>query len=60
MLNSGTSKLDQILNMGQFMNNHNGIGYSGITDLVATMSNTMFVKAAAETKNTPVLVRILI
>ena len=60
MLNSRTSKLDQILNMGQFMYNQNGIGYSGITDLVATMSNTVFVKVAAETKNTPVLVRILI
>ena len=54
MLNSGTTKLDQILNMRQSMNNKNVIGYSGVVNLVAITSNTVFVKTVAKTKNIPV------
>ena len=55
MLNSTTTKLDQILNMGQSMNNKNGIGYSGVIDSVATTSNTVFVKAAPTTVKQPLV-----
>ena len=51
MLNSGTTKLDQILNMRQSMSNRNGLGYTAIADSVATMSKTMFVKATPTTVN---------
>ena len=54
MLNSGITKLDQILNMGQSMNNMNRIGYSGVADSIATMSNTLFVKAASTTAKQPI------
>ena len=45
MLNSRTTKLDHILNIGQSMNNQNGIGFSDVIDSVATKSKTVFVKA---------------
>ena len=43
MLNSGSTKLDQILTMGQF--SKHGLRYNGTTNTVATASKTMFVKA---------------
>ena len=51
MLNSGTKKLDYILNMGQSMCNQNGLGYVGITNTIATISKTVFVKYAPTTTN---------
>ena len=36
------------------MNNKNVIGYSGVVNLVAITSNTVFVKTVAKTENTPV------
>ena len=48
-LNSSTQNLDQILSMGQSVNNRNGLGYTGVTSDVATTTKTMFVKAAATT-----------
>ena len=50
MLNFGTLKLDQILNMGQ--SSGNGLGYMGITNTIAKMSIIVFVKVAAKTENT--------
>ena len=43
MLNSGTTKLDQILIMGQ--SNKHGLGYTGTTNIVAITPKTVFVKA---------------
>ena len=51
MLNSGTSSLKQILNMGQSVCNRNGLGYIGVTNDVATTSKIVFVKATATTQN---------
>ena len=44
MLNSTTTKLDQIMTMGQ--SSKNGLGYIGITNTIATMPKTVFVKAS--------------
>ena len=49
MLNFGTTKLDQILTIGQ--SSKNGLGYIGVTSDVATSSNTVFVKAAPTPAN---------
>ena len=51
MLNSGTLNLEQILNMRQSVCNQNGLGYTGVTNDVATTFKTVFVKAAATTQN---------
>ena len=51
MLNSGTSNLEQILNMGQSVCNRNGLGYTGVTNDVATTSKIVFVKAAVTSQN---------
>ena len=51
MLNSGTSSLEKILNMGQSLCNRNGLGYTGVTNDVATTSKIVFVKAAATIQN---------
>ena len=39
--------------MGQFVNNRNGVGYTGVTRDVATTSKTVFAKAAATTPKPP-------
>ena len=51
MLNSGTQNLDQILSMGQFMNNQNDLGYIGVTSDVVMTSKTVLVKATVTTPN---------
>ena len=51
MLNSGITKLDQILNMGQSMSNQNGLSYTIIADFVTTTSKTVFVKDAPTPAN---------
>ena len=47
MLNSGTTNLDQILNIGQSPKIRNGLGYSTVTNSVATEQKTSFIKAAS-------------
>ena len=47
MLNSGTTNLDQILNIGQSPKIRSGLGYSTVTNSVATEQKTVFVKAAS-------------
>ena len=54
MLNFGTTKLDQILNMRQSISNRNGLGYTTVANSVATTSKTMFVKASLTPTNHPV------
>ena len=49
-LNFCTIKLDQILTMRH--SNKNRLGYIGVTNTVATMSKTLFVRAAAKVENT--------
>ena len=49
MLNFGTTKLNQILIMGQ--SNKNGPEYIGVTSVVATTSKTVFVKVAPTPSN---------
>ena len=51
ILNFGSTKLDQILNMGQSMSNQNGLSYTIIADFVTTMSKTVFVKDAPTPAN---------
>ena len=51
MLNFDTTKLDQILNMGQSMSNQNRLGYTAIADSVATTSKIVFVKATPTITN---------
>ena len=43
MLNSGSTKLDQILTMRQ--SSKNGLWYTGTTNIIATTPKTVFVKA---------------
>ena len=47
ILNFGSTKLDQILNMGQ--SSKNGLGYTSVTSFVATTSKIVFVKAYTKT-----------
>ena len=54
MLNSGTTNLDQILNIGQSPKIRNGLGFSTVTDSVATEQKIIFVKAASTTAGPPV------
>ena len=54
MLNSGTKKLDQILNIGQSAKNWSGLGYSIITNSIATEQKTVFVKATSTVAIQPV------
>ena len=46
MLNFGTTKLDQILIMGQSSGNRNLLGYTSVVNVVTTTSKTVFVKVA--------------
>ena len=57
MLNSTTTKLDQILNMKQSMSNQNGLGYTAIAEPVATTFKTVFVKTTPQQQITMFLVR---
>ena len=50
-MNFGTTQLEQILSMGQFRNNRNGLGYTNVADSVATTSKTVFVKTAPTLAN---------
>ena len=54
MLNSGTTKLDQILNIGQSTKIWIGLGYRTVTNSVATEHKTVFVKATSTTVVQPV------
>ena len=47
MLNSGTTNLDQILNIGQSPKIQNGLGYSTITDSVTTDQATVITSEVA-------------
>ena len=54
MLNSSTTNLDQILNIGQSPKIRSGLGYSTITDSVAIEQKTVFIKATSTTSAQPV------
>ena len=53
MLNTGTQKLDDILTMGQPTIDRNGIGYTDVSNNIATFSKTVFVKIAHTIKVSP-------
>ena len=54
MLNSSTTKLDQILSIGQSAKIQSGLCYSTVTDSVATEQKAVFVKATSTTAVQPV------
>ena len=54
MLNSSTTNLDQILNIGQSPKIRSGLGYSTIIDSVAIEQKTVFVKATSTTTGQPI------
>ena len=54
MLNFGTTKLDQILNIGQSTNIRNSLGYNTVTDSVTIEQKIVFVKTTSITVVQPV------